>query len=117
MKPDLTVFYDGGCPVCRAEIAHYRRTAGAERCQWVDANQHGAGPEGPTREQLLARFHVLDADGRWHSGAAAFARLWQQLPGWRWLGRWAQSSPALLALMEGGYRGFLGVRQLWRRPA
>jgi predicted DCC family thiol-disulfide oxidoreductase YuxK len=116
MKPELTVFYDGGCPVCRAEIAQYRRTPGAERCHWVDANQHSAGPGGPSRQQLLARLHVLDAEGRWHSGAAAFAQLWRRLPAWAWLGEIARL-PAALSLMETGYRGFLGVRRLWRRPA
>ena len=25
------VFYDGGCPLCRREIAHYRRIDSAER--------------------------------------------------------------------------------------
>ncbi len=113
MKPELTVFYDGACPLCRAEIAQYRRAAGAERCAWVDASQQGAGPQGPSREQLLARLHVLDGDGQWLSGAAAFARIWRQLPRWAWLGRLAER-PGALALLESGYRAFLRLRRLWR---
>ena len=83
----LTVYYDGACPLCRAEIGHYRRCRGAERIAFVDVAPDGA-PLGPDldRAAARARFHVRDADGRLRSGAAGFARLWSALPGWRWLG-------------------------------
>lgn len=116
VDPELTVYYDGGCPICRREIAGYRRVDGAERLDWVDVSS--AGPEalgdGLTAEAALARMHVRDADGRLVDGAAAFARLWESLPRTRWLGRIAGTAPALLVL-EPAYRLFLKVRPLWRR--
>jgi len=30
------IFFDGECPPCRREIAHYRRLQGAELIEWVD---------------------------------------------------------------------------------
>ena len=40
-KPSDTVrpvvFYDGDCPLCRREIAHYRRMDSANKLHWVDA--------------------------------------------------------------------------------
>ena len=30
------VFYDGGCPLCRGEIAHYRRLDRQRLVEWVD---------------------------------------------------------------------------------
>ena len=37
-EPHLpVVFFDGGCPLCRREIAHYRRIDTAQRLCWVDA--------------------------------------------------------------------------------
>ena len=42
------------------------------------------------REMLLARFHVQKADGSRISGAAAFVSMWERLPGWRWLARFAR---------------------------
>jgi len=30
------VFYDGGCPLCRREIAHYRRIDGDRQLCWID---------------------------------------------------------------------------------
>lgn len=111
----LTVYYDGGCPVCSREIAHYRRQPGAQACQWVDAAHCAPGALGADlpRAQALGRFHVRLADGRLVEGASGFAALWQALPGWRWLGRfvaWAPVRP-LAAL---AYAGFLRLRPLWR---
>jgi predicted DCC family thiol-disulfide oxidoreductase YuxK len=33
MKP--TMVYDGGCPLCRREVAHYRRLDRADRVRWI----------------------------------------------------------------------------------
>jgi hypothetical protein len=57
----------------------------------------------------MARFHVIQADGRALSGARAFVALWQRLPGWKMLAAVAKVPGALVA-MEGAYRGFLVVR-------
>ncbi|GJE74716.1 thiol-disulfide oxidoreductase DCC family protein [Methylorubrum suomiense] len=86
---ELTVYYDGRCPLCRAEIDHYRNSRGAERLAFVDVAGEGAARLGPDldRATALRRFHVRARDGRLSDGAAAFARIWLTLPGWRWLGR------------------------------
>jgi len=109
------VFYDGACPVCRREIAHYQGSAGAENLVWVDATTCAAEAFGPdlTREAALARVHVRAPDGSLASGAAAFALMWQALPRWRWLGRIVGSRP-VLPLAEAGYRLFLRLRRTWR---
>lgn len=111
-RPELTVYYDGACPLCRAEIDHYRRCRGAEAVAFVDFSVRGApaalGPD-LTCEAALARFHVREVDGRLLSGAEAFARLWRVLPGWRWLGRLV-ATPLVLSLAEAAYRAFLPLR-------
>ncbi|MCE2969742.1 MAG: DUF393 domain-containing protein [Burkholderiales bacterium] len=109
-----TVYYDGACPLCRREIAHYQTQAGAELIAWVDVAADDAAP-GPdlTREQALARMHVRRADGTLASGALAFAHLWTQLPRYAGWGRVA-SWPPVAAVLEMGYRLFLRVRRLWR---
>jgi len=33
----------------------------------------------------MARFHLRDASGLWHTGARGFAELWSHLPAYRWL--------------------------------
>ena len=115
-SPELTVYYDGGCPICRREIAGYRRVDGAERLDWVDVStaDDAALGAGLTAEAAIRRMHVRDADGRLVDGAAAFARIWSSLPRTRLLGRVAGTGPAL-AVLEPAYRLFLKVRPLWRR--
>ena len=112
----LTVYYDGACPLCRREIAAYRRARGADRLDWVDASRCApeALGEGLTSERAIARMHVRDEDGRLIEGAAAFAAIWRRLPGTRLLGRVA-GSRAALALLEPAYSLFLRLRPLWRR--
>jgi len=96
----LCVYYDGGCPLCRAEIASYQRTKGGESLRWVDAHAGGAAELGPDLDSAtaLARMHVRRPDGTLLQGAAAFAEIWSHLPCWRWLARLAQLPGALPVL-------------------
>jgi len=108
--PKSTVFFDGSCPLCRAEIGYYRRKDQAGALRFVDVSETGAAtPEGCTRQQALERFHVRSSDGRVLSGAAAFVEVWTRLPKGRWAAR-AASLPGALAALELGYRTFLPVR-------
>ncbi len=109
------VYYDGACPVCRREIAHYQGRRGGDAIAWVDASSCAPEALGPglTREAALARMHVRGPDGTLVSGAAAFAALWSALPGFRWLGRLAGAWP-IAPLAEAAYRGFLVLRRVWR---
>ena len=111
----LQVYYDGGCPLCRREIAHYQKIDRAGVVDFVDLTCEGAdtGPD-LSSQAALARFHVRDGDGRLMSGAEAFVRLWQELPGWRWLAPVAKV-PGVTWVMERAYRGFLPLRPRLRR--
>ena len=111
----LTVLYDGACPLCRAEIGVYRGLPSATPLCFADVSAPGqALPEGLSREQLLARFHVQHGDGRVESGARAFLALWATLPGWRWLARLGRV-PGAPSLMEGLYRLFRVFRPALQR--
>jgi predicted DCC family thiol-disulfide oxidoreductase YuxK len=105
--PKLKTFYDGGCPVCSREIAHYRRVDRAGRVDWIDIT--GADAElaavGLDRTTAMRRLHVQEPDGRLVSGVAAFLAIWHRLPRWHLLARLVE----LLRLsgpLEWGYRRF-----------
>ncbi|MDA0221253.1 MAG: DUF393 domain-containing protein [Proteobacteria bacterium] len=104
------VFFDGSCPLCRSEIGLYRGRDRAAKLRFVDISSPGVEmPDVLTRGAAMARLHVLSRDDRLLSGAAAFAELWSQVPGWRWAGRLA-SLPGVTPLLEASYRLFLLLR-------
>jgi predicted DCC family thiol-disulfide oxidoreductase YuxK len=107
----FTVFYDGACPLCTAEIGFYRRRRGADRISWVDVSACATETvtAGLTRDQALKRFHARQADGRLVSGGAAFVALWSVLPSFSWLGRLFRAGPLLWGI-ERAYDSFLGWR-------
>lgn len=107
----LTVFYDGSCQLCAAEIGVYRRCSGAERLTFVDVSSHDDGQvtAGLTNADALQRFHVRNADGSLASGAKGFGLMWLALPGWHWLGR-VVLLPGVLQLSDLAYCAFLVFR-------
>lgn len=114
MKPLFTVYFDGSCPLCRREIALYRRLPQASHIDWLDVSS-GAELGGTLRcEEAMARFHVRDRQGRLFSGAQAFSQLWRQFPGWRWLG-YLSAWPPLSWGFELAYRLFLPLRPWLQR--
>lgn len=103
----VTVWYDGGCPLCTREIALMRRLDHKGAIAFIDVSRpDSACPV--DRAALLARFHAVE-EGRLLTGAAAFAAMWRAVPLLRPLGLMARS-PALLRFLERLYAVFLRVR-------
>jgi predicted DCC family thiol-disulfide oxidoreductase YuxK len=107
----LTVLYDGACPLCSREIAWYRHREASDSIDWLDLSRcdDTALPDGISRTEALARFHVVDGLGRTVTGAAAFARLWACYPGLRRIAGLARL-PGIAQVLELGYRAFLPLR-------
>ena len=111
----LTVWFDGGCPLCRREIAAMRRLNRQGAIAFVDvASTDTTCPI--DRATLLARFHARE-NGVLLSGAAAFAAMWRAIPLLRPLGLAARNRH-VLRVLERLYVVFLRVRpklQAWAR--
>jgi predicted DCC family thiol-disulfide oxidoreductase YuxK len=73
MSGRVTVWYDGGCPLCVREIALMDRLDKRDRIEFVDIDREDASwPR--DRDALLARRHAREGDdGELVDGAAAFA--------------------------------------------
>ncbi len=86
LKPDptpalLTVFYDGSCAMCSAEMQVVQRLdvdgditlADCAAASFDDTPYRG---EGVSREAMLTTLHVRDVLGDWHRGVDAFALIY-----------------------------------------
>ncbi|EIC23840.1 thiol-disulfide oxidoreductase DCC family protein [Thiorhodovibrio frisius] len=109
----LRVLFDGGCPLCRREIAHYQKLTPRQPVHWIDihADPSACAALGITRESAMARFHVLEGS-HIHTGAEAFLALWSALPGWHLLATLVRKL-RLIPLMERGYVWF--ARRRWQK--
>tara|TARA_Y100001935_G_scaffold255360_1_gene267914 strand:- start:49 stop:432 length:384 start_codon:yes stop_codon:yes gene_type:complete len=105
------VIYDGKCPLCSREIAHYKKRKGAINLKWIDANEQKDFLESIGMEQktVLEKFHVRRENGNWEVGAAGFVYMWSFL----WPYKFLSHSIRLLHLLpalERAYALFLKVR-------
>ena len=108
----LTVYYDGSCPLCSAEVGFYSSRGGGEKLRLVDVSDHRADlGTNLSSDAAMKRFHVRRSDGNLISGAAAFVAVWDVLPDWKWLAGVARL-PGILLLFELSYRIFLRFQPL-----
>ena len=103
----LTVWYDGDCPICTAEIGLMRRLDRASAIEFVNLSLPGGCPN--ERHARLAWLHAQPRGGPMVAGAAAFVAMWRVLPRPRPLAVLA-SPPPVLWFLEGAYGLFLRVR-------
>ncbi|MBH73325.1 MAG: DUF393 domain-containing protein [Rhodospirillaceae bacterium] len=105
--PAVTLFYDGGCPMCDAEITLYKKMDTTQCMRFIDITDPSADlPLDLDKKTALSRFHVLTRDERVLSGVLAFSEVWKQLPRWRWAG-FVASQPVIREMLEVGYKVFL----------
>jgi predicted DCC family thiol-disulfide oxidoreductase YuxK len=108
MTKELTIWYDGACPLCIREIALMRRLDKRRAIEFVDLVPNDA-PCPIDRQLMLDRFHAQAPGGPILSGAAAFAAMWRVIPLLKPLGFVAQV-PIILKLLEKLYLRFLKIR-------
>jgi predicted DCC family thiol-disulfide oxidoreductase YuxK len=109
---NLTVWFDGACPLCTREIKLMRRLDRAQRIDFIDVGDPAAACP-IDRTVLLARFHARE-NGQMLSGAAAFAAMWRAIPLLRPLGLAARNR-FILRLLEAAYVRFLRMRPSLQR--
>jgi len=82
---NVHILYNGACPVCRAEIHHYRDRAVATGAPLLfeDLTEIDLGTWKLTDDQAARRLHARLPDGRIVSGVEAFALIWERLPRYR----------------------------------
>ena len=102
----LTLFYDGACPLCQAEILFLSGRNEANLLDFIDINSERYDPQavGVSCEQALAAMYGQYEDGTLIHGVAVFPEAYQRanLP----LLAWIFSRPALQPILKVGYQFF-----------
>lgn len=115
---ELTLLYDGGCPLCLREVAVLRRRdqrlqPGAPRLAFVDIDALDYNPAahgGITYREAMGRIHGLRADGTVLRDVEVFREAYR-LVGLGWL--YAPTAwPLLRPVVDGAY----GFWARWRLP-
>lgn len=103
----VIMFFDGGCPLCSREVAHYKRMDKSNNVRWEDINLQPSvlAEFGLSYSAAMKHLHVRDTSGNIVKGAYAFYTLWKALPGYRILARLI-GFPVFLKLMDKFYELF-----------
>jgi predicted DCC family thiol-disulfide oxidoreductase YuxK len=109
--PELTLFYDGQCPLCVAEIEFLQSRSTKDQLAFVDVTQTGFEAAGHqiSCEAAMAQIHGRTADGQVLVGVPVFAKAYRlaKLPFLAWLlsRRW------LMPVLQPAYVLFAKHRQ------
>ena len=111
-KPQLTLLFDGACPLCRREVEALRsRDQGKGLICFVDIDVQDYDPAahgGISYREAMGRIHAIGADGQVIVDVAAFREAYR-LVGLGWL--YAPTTwPLLKPLVDGIY----GLWANWR---
>lgn len=107
MTAEITVLFDGECPLCAREVAALRRLdRGRGRIAFDDIAAPGfdAARYGRRHDELMARIHGALPDGRLVEGVEVFRRAYTAV-GLGWALAWT-AWPGLRPLADAGYRWF-----------
>ena len=74
-----TLYYDGACPLCCAEINQLLRLS-RSGLTLVDIHKLEIGEVCIPRQRLLSRLHLKTSEGVWITGLSANIRAWQHTP-------------------------------------
>ena len=80
------VLFNGSCPICNAEICHYRDYTIPRGIPIEFHDLHVVDPSkyGVSWELAMKRLHIVH-EGQILTGMSAFQVLWAQLPRYKWL--------------------------------
>jgi predicted DCC family thiol-disulfide oxidoreductase YuxK len=109
---DITVYYDGECPLCRREISIYKGLSGATDVRYIDieAPNFNCNDLVLKKKKLKSRFHIKK-NGLFLTGGYAFVELWKHYPRLRFLNI-IFSSRLMRFLLDKSYNVFLILRPL-----
>ncbi|MEM7564397.1 MAG: DUF393 domain-containing protein [Pseudomonadota bacterium] len=74
-----TLYFDGDCPICSAEISRLARYSKGQ-ITLKDIHSLDGDEANLDKHRLLSRLHLKTADGQWVTGLKANIRAWHHTP-------------------------------------
>ena len=112
IKPKVTCFHDGECPIYAIEINAMKKLDKTGNVKWVNIAQDktALATAGLTYRQAMERMYVIDENQQLQSGVLGFLQLWKQLPYYLRITPILENIPLLLPDMEFFYGIFARYR-------
>ena len=113
-EPQLTLLFDGACPICRREISWLNKKDRSGALNFVDISAKGfsAADYNKTNDALMARMHAVLPDGSLIDGVEVFRRAYDAV-GLGWI-LWFYRLPVLRQLTDTLYSIFAKYRLKFR---
>ncbi|MBO9400551.1 DUF393 domain-containing protein [Shimia sp. R9_3] len=107
MSDETRVLFNADCPICNAEICHYRAYTKARglNVAYDDLNSDALSDWKIDPETAARRLHVVK-EGKLYVGVAAFVALWSEMPRYRWMAKIVRL-PGIWQLSNGVYERIL----------
>ena len=102
-----TLYYDGACPLCNAEVGKLSKLA-KDGLVVKDIHELDDNEAAPDKAILMSRLHLKTADGQWLTGLTANIRAWEHTP-FRYLWR-VLDWPIIRVFSHWGYEQWLRRR-------
>jgi predicted DCC family thiol-disulfide oxidoreductase YuxK len=112
----VKVYYNSGCPVCRAGIESQKGKVSTCEIQWADVHSDNAlvSEVGADLEFVRERLHAVDEQGRLQVGFDAILAIWRHSPTERWKAR-ILGLPLVRHLCRLVYNLFAAALYRWNR--
>lgn len=115
-KPNMKVYYNSACPVCKAGIESQMGKFSRCEIQWNDVHKNNAiVSELPSDlEFVRERLHVVDENGQVQIGFDAFLAIWGNSPNENWKSK-LLGLPLVKQLCHFAYNRFAAALYKWNR--
>lgn len=108
---NITLFFDGKCSVCVAEIDIYRKLDVDNKLSYVDISSplFDASLVAIPEDRLNKYFNIQLEDGSFVEGVDSFIEIWKRIPKLKFAAKIASIKPVHF-LMHLGYLAFAEIR-------
>lgn len=115
-KPEIKVFYNSACPVCKAGIEGQMDKESSCPIQWNDVHQDNqlVTEVNADLEFVRERLHVVDEKGNLQIGFNAFLAIWRNSPKETWKAK-LLGLPVIKQICQVLYNLFAAALYKWNR--